>query len=219
VRVRRPSPAMIVALVALVIALGGTAVAASHYIITSTSQIKPSVLHELRDGQAVSAAVPKGPKAVIDRIDLAAPVTTTTTSPEGPFEATAVPLANATWTQAAHQANVLIGQVTFAKPPLGQCAVGAGSAFTAAFELVLDGRRAAFSETYPLFNSSEQVTPTYQLAWKPDFSYLDWNSASLWLVDGESAVPHTLSARAFDRCPDGAHFTIKSLQVDVLGFR
>jgi hypothetical protein len=46
-RLRKPSPAIIVALVALVIALGGTAIAASHYIITSTSQIKPSVLKEL----------------------------------------------------------------------------------------------------------------------------------------------------------------------------
>ncbi len=41
------SPALIVALLALGIALGGTAVAASHYVITSTSQIKPSVLSSL----------------------------------------------------------------------------------------------------------------------------------------------------------------------------
>jgi hypothetical protein len=37
-----------VALVALFVALGGTAVAARHYLITSTSQIKPSVLKLLR---------------------------------------------------------------------------------------------------------------------------------------------------------------------------
>jgi hypothetical protein len=43
-RLRRPSPAVIIAIVALVMALGGSAVAASRYIITSTSQIKPSVL-------------------------------------------------------------------------------------------------------------------------------------------------------------------------------
>ena len=45
---RRPTPATIIAVVALFVALGGTAVAASRYIITSTSQIKPSVLKELR---------------------------------------------------------------------------------------------------------------------------------------------------------------------------
>ena len=41
------SPALVVALLALGIALGGTAVAASRYVITSTSQIKPSVLSSL----------------------------------------------------------------------------------------------------------------------------------------------------------------------------
>lgn len=49
-RVRKPTPAAVIAIVALVLALGGTAVAASHYIITSTGQIKPSVLRALRAG-------------------------------------------------------------------------------------------------------------------------------------------------------------------------
>jgi hypothetical protein len=39
----KPSPATIIACMALFVALGGTAIAASHYVITSTSQIKPSV--------------------------------------------------------------------------------------------------------------------------------------------------------------------------------
>jgi hypothetical protein len=47
-RLGKPSPAMIVALLALMVALGGTAIAADHYIITSSSQIKPSVLKALR---------------------------------------------------------------------------------------------------------------------------------------------------------------------------
>jgi len=44
---KRPSPAMIVALTALVFSMGGTAIAAKHYLITSTNQIKPSVLRAL----------------------------------------------------------------------------------------------------------------------------------------------------------------------------
>jgi hypothetical protein len=43
----RPSPAIVVAFVALLLALGGTALAAKQYIITSTAQIKPSILREL----------------------------------------------------------------------------------------------------------------------------------------------------------------------------
>ena len=43
----KPSPAAVIAGLALFFALGGSAVAASRYIITSTSQIKPSVLAKL----------------------------------------------------------------------------------------------------------------------------------------------------------------------------
>jgi hypothetical protein len=45
---RRPSPALLLSVAALVIALGGTAVAAKKYVITSTKQISPKVLQQLR---------------------------------------------------------------------------------------------------------------------------------------------------------------------------
>jgi hypothetical protein len=45
---RRPSPTAAIALLALFFALGGTAIAAKHYLITSASQIKPSVLKQLQ---------------------------------------------------------------------------------------------------------------------------------------------------------------------------
>jgi hypothetical protein len=51
---RRPSPAMVVACLALLVASTGTSIAASHYLITSTKQIKPSVLTKLKGA--------KGPK-------------------------------------------------------------------------------------------------------------------------------------------------------------
>ena len=44
---RRPSPSAAIATLALFFALGGTAIAARHYLVTSTSQIKPSVLSAL----------------------------------------------------------------------------------------------------------------------------------------------------------------------------
>ena len=45
---RRPSPASIIAVLALFFALGGTAIAAHHYLITNAKQIKPSVLKKLK---------------------------------------------------------------------------------------------------------------------------------------------------------------------------
>lgn len=44
---RKPSPATIIASIALFFSLGGTAIAAHHYLIESTKQIKPSVLKKL----------------------------------------------------------------------------------------------------------------------------------------------------------------------------
>ncbi len=46
-RRRSPSPPTLTALLALFFALGGSAVAASRYVITSASQIKPSVLSRI----------------------------------------------------------------------------------------------------------------------------------------------------------------------------
>ncbi len=46
-RIHKPSPALIVACAALFVALGGSAIAASRYVINNTNQIKPSVLHTL----------------------------------------------------------------------------------------------------------------------------------------------------------------------------
>jgi hypothetical protein len=56
---KRPSPSMAVSLTALVFSMAGTGIAASHYIITSTKQIKPSVLRTLeKPALAATPAVP-----------------------------------------------------------------------------------------------------------------------------------------------------------------
>jgi hypothetical protein len=53
---RKPSPAMIVAVLALVVAMGGTAIAAKHYLITSLGQIAPKVR-----GKLAGVPGPQGP--------------------------------------------------------------------------------------------------------------------------------------------------------------
>lgn len=49
---RRPSPALVISCISLVVALSGTAVAANHYLITNSSQIKNGVIKgsDLRKG-------------------------------------------------------------------------------------------------------------------------------------------------------------------------
>ena len=62
---RRPSVSTLIASLAVFFALGGSAIAAKHYLITSTSQIKPSVLSQLhgRAGTQGPAGSP-GPQGV-----------------------------------------------------------------------------------------------------------------------------------------------------------
>jgi hypothetical protein len=59
---RRPSVTTVIACMALFFALGGSALAASKYLITSRSQIKPSVLKSLQGSKgAAGKAGPPGP--------------------------------------------------------------------------------------------------------------------------------------------------------------
>lgn len=81
-----------IAIVALVFAMAGTSLAASRYIITSTSQIKPSVLRKLhgtRGPQGPAGAL--GPTGPTGPTGPAGPVVTTAlvevTGPEGVVEA------------------------------------------------------------------------------------------------------------------------------------
>jgi hypothetical protein len=90
--IRKPSAASVIAVVALVFALGGTAVAANHYLVTSTKQIKPSVLAKLKGNKgptgaagapgAAGAAGPAGPQGAAG--------TNGSTGAKGPAGATGV---------------------------------------------------------------------------------------------------------------------------------
>jgi hypothetical protein len=55
-RLHKPSPATVIASVALFVALGGTAIAAKHYLINSTRQINPKVLKKLRGARGATGA-------------------------------------------------------------------------------------------------------------------------------------------------------------------
>ena len=128
---RWPSPAMIVALLALTLSMGGgVALAAKHYLITSTSQISPKVLTKLKGTQgpqgkqgAQGAQGPQGAKgdagangpsgvAVIQR-------TTGSGTPgdEHLGDVSNITLTNASFTNpAANTDNLFFAKATFTPP-------------------------------------------------------------------------------------------------------
>jgi hypothetical protein len=60
-RLLRPSPAMVVALIALLVALSGSAVAVQHFVISSKGQISPKVLKQLKGKRGLRGlARPRG---------------------------------------------------------------------------------------------------------------------------------------------------------------
>lgn len=82
----RPSPAMAIALLALFVTLGGSAFAAKSYLITSPSQIKPSVIKRLKGKRGpvgpqgpqgpAGAQGPAGPSVVAVLTEVAGPTNT-----------------------------------------------------------------------------------------------------------------------------------------------
>ena len=215
---RHLSYANVVATLALAFAMGGTAVAANHYLITSTKQIAPRVLNRLKgragptgatgaagprgEGGAAGAAgpagasgAPRGPGApvttIIDRIRSSAPVTSSST------ETKSIPLSNATWTQAANEANQLIGAVTVTSPTNAECApVGPD-----VVQVLIDGTAVGSSE----------LTPTGRTETLPVDSSSD-------LVVPGSPTLHTMTVNVNrDYCTNPVHFTIESVSIDLLG--
>jgi hypothetical protein len=239
----RPTPAGIIASLALFFALGGSAVAANHYLVTSSSQIKPSVLKGLHGpagakgakgaAGANGAAGPVGPgggqgpqgsqgpsgapgTSVVARVRSAAPVTTQTTP------ALVNDPLSGTWTQHATELNQLTGQVTITFPPETEC----GGAEPVAVEIFLDNSLVGgAASSASASTSSETVTKTVPIGWtkkEPSGAgapFTQWpeEAVSPWLYEPGTDTGRTLTAKVGDQCEGGGHAMIQSVSVDVLG--
>ena len=218
-RARKPSPTTIIAVVALFVALGGTAVAASRYIITSTSQIEPSVLKALRREAEASAASVK-PAAKGGHIIRAVAQSTKpfdasrTTSPRPAkgahlrVDATEVPLSDASWTQYPEEVNQLFGEMTVTRPSEAECP-GRDRPFYVS--LYVNGESVGEEE---FKNGPSQTEETDVLGWVQGTA----NGTDMWLFPSSEAKEDTITVEPVESCPKG-HFTIDSITVDVEGVR
>ena len=137
-----------IAIIALVFATTGTGIAASRYVITSSSQIKPSVLREL-SANAHAAEVKlaaSGAHAVRTRVRTVGSVT----EQEGTV---ADPVTGATWKQGAEELNLLIGEVNVTPVDKGN---SCGTEHTDNVEVLVDGTLAGTVPLTPLVTYTAQ---------------------------------------------------------------
>jgi hypothetical protein len=205
---RKPSSGTVIAILALVVALGGTAIAADRYIITSTSQIKPSVLRELRADASAAKVAAKGANAVVARARFSGAIA----SESKPSEAI-VPLSGATWTQSAEEVDHLVaGGITMTVPTNTECTHGKGEAASGYAGIYLGGQliAGAGAETTEREPRTETIQPSFTISLRPPD----------WLYEPGTTTKHTLEARATDSCEGGTrHFTVDSVSFDVVGVR
>lgn len=195
---RRPSPALIVAIAALIVALSGTAIAASHYLITSTSQIKPSVVKELQRPAIAAAAklAAKGAHAIVAEARSSSSVAVHAGEAN-------VPLTGATWTQKAEEDETFLASATITTPKFGTCNEPA--------EVVVDVDGGESGGAVRLGTTG--TTETVQIG--------NWEFApgDGWgLLQAGHPVNHTVGVRLLANCGEGAgSYTVQQASVDVIG--
>ena len=199
----RPSPAMAVALVALLVALGGVAFAT---IPDPSGEIHACFKKANGDLRLVDSAAgcrnnekavewsQRGPKgdpgapggsAVVARVR-------GTTSQVATNSPAAYPLNDNTWTQQAGETDLILAQIN-ATPP-ADC--GAGIAFVQA-EMSVDGQFVA---------GASQIGSGAQ------------NMGTAFIFEPGVSTNRTAAVRISDNCTN-QHFTVNSVKVNVFGFR
>lgn len=194
-----------IAIVALVFAMTGTGMAASRYVITSKSQIKPSVRRELRDEAARAAATKlaaSGAHAVRARVRTTGPLTTSNSEVSDP-------VTGGTWTQTPEEVNFGFAQLVLYAPSSEQCSDGPGTGFpgTLVVKILVDGK--TFGSEVASANSEIQTIE------QP----LNGN-----LFEPGKSTPHTMSLQVSDSCGlNGGrakeHFRVESVAIDVVGVK
>ena len=124
------------------------------------------------------------------------------------------PLSDGAWTQGAEEVDQLVGQITIGIPSRAECSGGEGSPARLTLHVLLDGTQVA-GLTLLNITSGHETLP------------LEWESparSSDWLLEPGTATTHTLTVRAEDTCGYGGgqssgHFTVQSVDLDVLGAR
>jgi hypothetical protein len=115
-----------------------------------------------------------------------------------------VPLTGATWTQGAAELNQVVVQLTMTKPPFAMCENELSIFGLGTVTILQDGVQVASVSALATGNHEETQTLT--------------GEQSGFLFEPGKATARSLTAQASDSCEmGGGHFTIHSVEVDVIG--
>lgn len=196
---------MAVALAALFLALAGTGIAASRYVVSSTTQIKPSVLAALRGAH------------IVNRVHLAAPTASGATP-------TALSLVDPGWTQTPGEIELLVGYATVKIPSATACTIGReGLKGSLQLELYVNHeyvRSRSTSAGVAAGESDERVVNLTESA-----TGLKTNSrvgSSVWLFEQPKPKRNGVVLSIHDGCGEEGgvateHFTVESVSLDAVG--
>ena len=211
---RHVSYANVVATLALVFAMSGGALAAKHYLVSSTKQISPKVLKKLKGKTGktgkTGATGPAGPQGaagpqgkegttVVNRVRGAGAIESTGT--EAPYA-----LTNSIWSQGPTEAQTITASVSFNAPPESKCNIAGKFAANVEVEIKIDGVFAGNG----FYNNEKEGKFTKTM-------YTETG-----LTDNGATQSHTITATIKDNCGAAGgvaeqHFIVESVNVDVFG--
>lgn len=200
----------VIAIVALVFAMTGTGIAASRYLITSSSQIKPSVRRELEASAVAAANAKKGAKAIVARLSSTGPVSVPDIG-EVP-----VPLAGSSWTQHPEELQEVVMHATITSPPQESCTSTGDVSISAAVDgLSAGGLNTALANE----GATESLTETLRFT-SGQVGPFSGGASTAWLFEPGQTTTRTLALKASANCAGkGGLFKIDSVAVDVVGVR
>lgn len=214
---------MVVALVALFVALGGSAVALKGRNSVKSDDIAPNAVRsadiraknvktgDIADGAVTPAKLASQPSVVsVLHVD-GGPVDTTDTPTE-------VPLTGNTWSQGANETDIIVGELRFDSPPPADCPFGAEGLHVTIAE-ANDPQFIVRNQLLFTAGANFRISLPHEKLDKGSAPPGDFDSSAFPVLPRPGTnTPRELILRIHDSCGTSNHYHLDSVKFDVLRF-